>query len=119
MNATEVIKGDIQRNSRLKIFKLFAKGIANAHVHSNSRCTPLAVFGFLEMIALGFVLEGIAALARRPLQGQDGTEACLTKPHGKAATSSGGSHWHSLEPVPSLKVRPKKIIMRWGPWTGI
>ena len=39
-----------------------------------------------------------------------GTEGCLTKPDGKAATSSGGSHWHSLDSVPSPGPSQRKYL---------
>src|ERR1035441_6489592 len=39
-----------------------------------------------------------------------GTEGCLTKLDGKAATSSGGSHWHSLDSVPSPGPGQRKYL---------
>jgi hypothetical protein len=59
---------------------------------------------------------GIAeAVAGKSIQSQEGTEGGLTKPDGKAATSSCGGHWHSREPVPSSDPTKENKNVRWNP----
>jgi hypothetical protein len=54
-------------------------------------------------------------VAGKSIQSQEETERCLTKPDGKAATSSWGARM-GIVWTPFRALAPaKKMIMRWNP----
>src|ERR1017187_9119582 len=69
-----------------------------------------------DALASGGIVEGVA---KKSLQSQEGTEGCLTKPDGKAATSSWGLALAQFGLCPEPWARPEKIFMRWNPSRGI